>query len=402
MVDGLEEIRRLTHADIDEHLRLDEFAFQLEFTPERLQDLRAHTNPENIWGYFVDGQLAAQLMIWPLTVYVHGVPFPMGGIASVATWPEYRRGGKVAQLLRTSLIEMREAGQVVSMLAPFSFAFYRKYGWEMLMERKLYTLERADWPHFPDTGGTFERTTDWRHLAPIYEAYARRYNGMLQRTEEWWTRRIEQRKPGIRAVYRNAAGEPRGYLIYQVRNARIQIHELVFLDEDARRGIWNFIYNHDSMAREVTLVAPSDDSLPYLLDNPRIKQELEPYFMARIVDVGPFLRRYPFAAPDGDVTVALSLTDPHAPWNEKCFTICVDHHGAAEIEQGDARDVGTPPGSAHLPVVQMDIQNLSAMLMGYRRPMELYRLGRLLGNLEGVQRLEQILPARTTFLLDFF
>ncbi|TKH33755.1 GNAT family N-acetyltransferase, partial [Paenibacillus polymyxa] len=39
-------------------------------------------------------------------------------------------GGMVSRLLTHALEEMKTAGQSLSFLHPFSFAFYRKFGWE--------------------------------------------------------------------------------------------------------------------------------------------------------------------------------------------------------------------------------------------------------------------------------
>ncbi|WP_051344356.1 GNAT family N-acetyltransferase [Alicyclobacillus herbarius] len=409
-VTGLEEIRRLRREELTQHLTLDEFAFQFQFDPETRQQILHEVDAATILGCFIDGELVAQAQVLPLTAYVAGTPYAMGGVASVATWPEYRRGGKVARLLRRALLEMREAGQTLSMLAPFSFAFYRKYGWEMLMERRLYTLSEREWPRFPDTGGRLERTTDWQRLSRIYEAYARRYTGMLSRTEHWWEQRIARRKPGQRAVYINASGAETGYILYQVQQNVLTVHELVFLDEDARRGLWNFIANHDSMAREAKLVAPLDDTLPYLLDNPRITQELEPYFMARIVDVEAFLQTYPFVPVDEAWRLLFSVTDTYAPWNEAGFQVqWRDLANSSEkvcVHRMDGQAVGiqaqTTRGSSGELIVDVDIQDLTAMLMGYQRPVRLWQMGRLHCDERAVALLERVVPQQTPYLLDFF
>ncbi len=401
---GLEEIRRLTQEELGEHLALDEFAFQFQFDADTRQQVLEQTDASTILGCFVDGRLAAQAQVLPLTAYVAGVSYPMGGIASVATWPEHRRGGKVARLLRRALVEMRAAGQSLSMLAPFSFSFYRKYGWEMLMERRMYTIPEPWWPRFPDTGGRMERCQDGQRLAPIYEAYARRYTGMLQRTSDWWQQRIARRKPGVWAVYINAAGEETGYVLYQVKDSLLTVHEWVHLDEDARRGLWNFIANHDSMAREVKLTAPLDDTLLYLLENPRIQHEVDPYFMARIVDVESFLRRYPFRSLGDAVSVTLSIADPCADWNQASFHVRVGADGQVGVRRLGGPEVvwEAVSGIQDSAAVDVDVQDLAAMLLGYRRPRQLAELGRLRARPTGVEVLEQLIPEQTPYLLDFF
>ncbi|GGJ11246.1 acetyltransferase [Alicyclobacillus cellulosilyticus] len=394
-----EQIRTLRPEDVDQHLALSQFAFQYELSPEELAERRARIRPEDVLACYVDGQLAAQLTILPLTVYLAGQTFATGGIAGVATWPEHRRGGKVARLLRTALVRMRDAGQSVSMLAPFSFAFYRRYGWEHCIDRKQYTIDRALWPPVSRPAGRFVRTERWQDVAPVYEAFARRYAGMLSRSDEWWETRVRTQKPGIIAVYYDERGEARGYLIYRVRQQEMTIHEWVALDDTARQALWYFVRQHDSMAAKATLVAPVDDPLPFLLPEPRIEQQVIPYFMARIVDVAAMLRQYPF--PPMNVPLHVRITDPDAPWNEGLFTV---HPG---VEDPARRVTHTPVAAddaAAVPEdhIACDIQAFTAMMFGYLRPGQLAAAGRIGGSPAALMNWDQAVLRQTPFLYDFF
>lgn len=70
-----------------------------------------------------DGEVAAKAHLIPFEIYLEGEPLRMGGIGSVATYPEYRRQGYVKGLLTHLLAVMKEEGQTVSMLHPFSVSF---------------------------------------------------------------------------------------------------------------------------------------------------------------------------------------------------------------------------------------------------------------------------------------
>src|SRR4051812_5295884 len=99
---------------------LSEFAFQFKLPPERKESHRLTFRPEENWGAFDErGMLLSGLMLLPLETWIQGKKLAMGGIAGVATWPEARRQGCVSKLLVHSLNTMREAGQTISMLAPF-------------------------------------------------------------------------------------------------------------------------------------------------------------------------------------------------------------------------------------------------------------------------------------------
>src|SRR5699024_10388426 len=102
--------------------------------------------------------------------------------SSVATWPEYRRQGMIKHLLRLALYYMRENGQTVSFLAPFSFAFYRKYGWELAFSEKHYSIPMAHLQKSWDAKGYVRRISrDTSLLNRIYNTYAKNYTGMLIR-----------------------------------------------------------------------------------------------------------------------------------------------------------------------------------------------------------------------------
>ncbi|WP_248928218.1 GNAT family N-acetyltransferase [Paenibacillus hamazuiensis] len=392
-----EEIRNLKEAELEESIRLSAFAFQYELKDGELEERKAKLKPEQQWGYFVDGKLASKLTLLDLNTWMQGRLFAMGGIASVATWPEYRRGGMVAKLLLKALETMKEQGQMLSYLHPFEFPFYRKYGWEMLTEHKRYELERMHLPELPPQPGRIERIgPNAKRLGPIYEEYAARYSGMLQRSAEWWEERILRNKKGTAAVWMNPEGDDRGYILYEVKDRTMTIHELILLDEAAWRGLWKFIANHDSMIRTVKLQAPAEDRLPVRLGNPRCKQETVPYFMVRVVDVEAFLRQYPFARTEEGAELTLRVEDTFASWNDGIFGIRITPDGTASIERPAASDKDLAAD------VSCDIQTLSTMLAGYQRPVFLRQTGRLQASEGMAALLEKLIPDRPTYLMDFF
>ncbi|CAN7686783.1 GNAT family N-acetyltransferase [Paenibacillus sp. LjRoot153] len=408
----MDQIRLLKQDDLHDSLALSEFAFQYTVLPEERDERLAGMASQQSWGYFAKDQLAAKLTILELETWINGKAFEMGGIAAVATWPEYRRQGMVGQLLSKSLEMMKESGQTVSFLAPFAFAFYRKYGWEAYIEYMRYEIATHQLPK-PEVaaGSTLQRIeAEPAVLNPIYEAYAKRFNGMLVRTEDWWRKRDFNKKKGIVTLYLNPAGEPEGYIIYQVKEKVLTVHELIALTEEANRGLLRLISNHDSMIDKVVCQAPLGDPLPFLLADPRIKQEIVPYFMARIVDAAAFLRGYSFhTVMEGvgdDKPLYLQLRDGHAEWNNGIFRIQPGHGEGNEVVNINEERVFVSGGGSEKEeerhVISCDIQTLTALLMGYKRASLLHRIGRLQGDAGEISRLERFIPERTTYLTDFF
>ncbi|MEK8132097.1 GNAT family N-acetyltransferase [Paenibacillus filicis] len=391
------DIRRIPAEQIAEAMELSAFAFQYELSEEDRRHREAMLPEQEQWGAYVDGRLAAKLAINDFQCYIQGHALPMGGVAGVATWPEYRRGGLVKKLILQALLAMKEKGQTISFLYPFEFGFYRKFGWEMCAEQKQLELVVSQLPKWPGGKGKVVRSDGgWEVLHTIYSAYAAGYNGMLNRSEAWWTHRVLFTKRGMTAVYYNEAGEPAGYVMYQVKERVLKVHELIALNHEAKLGLWRFLSDHDSMLEKLTWNAPTDEALPFLLDNPRVKQEIVPTIMARIVDVPAFLDKFPFAS-GMEGSFCLKIQDEHAPWNQAVWHVTVDESGKAVV-----REAAEELGNLNLPQLACSVQTLSALLMGYRTASFLHEIGRLQGEEQAVELLERLVPPQAVFIGDFF
>lgn len=391
------EIRNLKPTEMIDAIRLSEFAFQYELTETEREERLKTMDPKQVWGGFIEGRLASKLNILDLHVWIHGKIFSMGGIAGVATWPEYRRQGMVGQLIRHGLQVMKTKGQSVSLLAPFSYGFYRKYGWEMLTELKKYEIDIAKLPRYPAGDGSIRRVGhDFALLNSIYERFAANYNGMLTRPEQWWRNHVfaRKKKQATAAVYYTPDGEAAGYILYDVKERQCTIYEFVSLDPQASRAIWKFVADHDSMIDKVVVSMPMDDQLPYLLLDPRIKHENEPCFMARIVDAESFLSEYPWACDHSHDRLRLAIRDDHAEWNQGVFEVRRENNRVQCIRIDNEAVDGTE--------IQCDIQSLSVMLFGYKRPQFLHAVERIEGNASAIAALEQWIPNRATCFYDFF
>lgn len=380
-----------------EIMELSQFAFQYVRSEQEQIKERFAAEPAARWGVIVGDQLAAQASVLELTTYIAGKTFAMGGVAGVATWPEYRRQGFVGKLLVHALEDMRKKGQVLSFLHPFSYGFYRKYGWETYTEHKTYTIQTSQLPPRVAYKGQIERVKGYDCLYEIYDAYAKQYNGTLARTELWWKYRIRAEKPSQIAIYRDTDGEVKGYLIYKVQQKEMKVDELVSLTTEAYTALWSFIAQHDSMIEKVTVNAPIDDRVADMLPDPRIKQEVVPYTMGRVVDVEEFLAQYPFLEADKEDHVYLQVIDEHAPWNNGSYELIVSASGQAAVnrlEEGQANQDDDR--------LQLDIGALTMLFLSYRKGRELSFIKRIQGKPDTLNRLQNRIPERTSYLPDFF
>ncbi len=391
------EIRVLTSEDYLKSMKLSEYAFQYKVPetdiPKRLETLKKH----RLLGIFEGDELASKLHILSLKVLLGETEWKMGGIAGVATYPEHRRKGYVNALMRKALADMNQDECVVSFLHPFQIDFYRRFGWEIISDNRKVTVEKINLHKVDPQSGKIERHTEKGHtgeIEKVYRQYAAMHSGMLVRDAEWWNSSVYGSQ--FAAVYYDSENVAAGYLLYEVKDNIMKVEEYVSLTNEARKGLWNFICQHDSMVDKVEVMLSVHDPFPYFLKEPKLKTEVSPYFMGRIVNAEKALSSYPFLHSDTDRKVFIHLDDRAAPWNTGSYLISREGIKFYPVKEGSSC-VTEPKRGLH-----MNINSLTAILFGYKRPQDLHDLELLKGDIDEVEQLEKIIPAFKPFFYDFF
>jgi predicted acetyltransferase len=370
-----------------EAINLSEYAFQYKVPEERIPQLIERMKKHQIvYGILDDQKIAAKLHLLPHYVYLQGEQWKMGGIAGVATYPEYRRNGYVKALLSHSLEAMRSKGMTLSMLHPFDVAFYRKYGWELFSNRLTTTLKKSDLKRKREVDGKIKRwSPEGEHpvLSAIYERYAKQFSGMLVRDAAWWKTVVSDMQV---AVYYDESESAKGFMLYIIKDSKMTVEEFIPLNAEARVGLWNFICQHDSMVEKVKLITHEQEPLFFSLHEPRVESDVKPYFMVRIVDVEEFLQKFSFKLESLYKPLRVSVRDSYAQWNNKAFVF--SNQGIEETEE---------EADLHI-----SIQHLATICFGYKRPAELVDAGLMEGNEQAVKKLESLIPPTQSFFYDFF
>lgn len=381
---------RLKEDKFREALRLSEYAFQYKVDEDRLQQqITKMKESHEVYGIMEGENLAAKLHLIPFHIYIGKEKFKMGGVAGVATYPEYRRSGYVKELLQHSLQTMKKDGYTVSMLHPFAVSFYRKYGWELCANFLVCHMTKSDLVMKKQVNGTVKRFNKESHpeeVEKLYETFAELFSGMLVRNEKWWLQAVYDDL--TLAIYYDENQTAAGYMLYKIENYKMTVEEFVPLHNEARNGLWNFICQHDSMIKDLEMTVSENEPLLYTLQEPRVKTEIKPYFMGRIVDVEQFLKQYELNWNNVQQEVILHITDSFAQWNN--ITVRIANHEITIIEE--PIDKG----------IKLDINALSTILFGYRRPLELNELELISGSEEEIRAFESVVPVRKPFIYDFF
>lgn len=398
--------------DHDEAVRrLLTYAFQPENGPEL--DDEDHDRPKEYHRrglYDVDSDtpdgdldpddLTVMCAYYDFTARVRGDFHHAGGVSAVASPPESRRQGYIADLLSELHREFREADIPFAVLWPFKYAFYRHFGYAMTNKSTRTSVPPADLGDVvPDPAGSFRRldADDYAELDEVHRRWATEPLG-LRRTEGWWRYRAFQgwRKDPYVYGWENDEGALRGYLFYSVDedgdDKRMDVYELAAVDDEARGHLLRFCRDHDSQVDTVRLrEGPGETRLLDSLSDPRAADvEVHPGPMVRLVDLEAAVAALSF--PDDETgSVTLAVDDDHCDWNDGTFDLTVGDDGATCL-RSDAE-----------PDASLDVGALSQLVVGSLSVHELERNGELTLEDDGAREtLAALFPSEDVYLREGF
>lgn len=322
--------------------------------------------PTTMIGAWDEGGMQARLSIIGYQVHLGAqVVLPMGGIGGVCCLPASRGKGYAGELLKVALRTMHEAGQPLSSLYPFSWDFYRRYGWEWVGLNRTYAVPTRLFKPASETEFVRAATPEDRpKIAAVYTQLARKYRGMLARTDKQWNSVLEDREEHYTYTYLyehpsehpseqpSDVGSAEGYLTYNGgKPEETRLQEFVATTPRARRALLGLLRRHEMQVDKFKWDAPSDDPLYHQLCHNDIETRIEPMTQGRIVDVAFALSAWS-PARDATGSFTLAVQDEHAPWNEGTWRV--------EFEQGNVDIERTDDA----PQLSMPIQSLSQAYYG--------------------------------------
>lgn len=356
------------------------------------------------WGLFADGDLRAAYTLVPFQAHWgEQLTLPLGGVAGVATFAEARGQGHIGQLLRHMLRVMRDAGQPLSALYPFAWAFYRRYGWEWVGEKQRVTLPLRELRAAPEGKNVREvrgdEATVRAALTPLYSAFARNYRGVFDAETTRWNGRLGHDDNRTTYAYVHqppGAAAPDGYLLWRFDSqSRVgRVREFVAQTPEAHRGLLSLLHYFGTQCDKADLATlPADNQLWHHVMHWDVETKVSPVFMGRVVDVPVALAALapPPGLPNGAVT--LVVQDEHAPWNEgKWLVVC----------EGGVVTCAPAPTSS-VPDLSLDIQALGQAFWGTPSLASLARAGRAtVANANALPWLDRLLSGPPVFTLDDF
>jgi predicted acetyltransferase len=331
----------------------DMWAYCFNDTPEFI-DFFFQTcyKPENTVVALEGDRVCSCLQLLPYRIKLRGRPVEVCYIVGVATWPEYRGMGYASRLLQYADELLRERGIHVSILLPFQYEFYRKYGWEICYDLLTYR-ELEPFKSRNLLSGTFikiDPKRDFEELAKCYLQFMGRFHGYVIRNQENWHKMIRDLEldHGTSYLYRQD-GTATGYIFYIIEENLLTIKELVYLNPSAKEALLQLALSHTGQVNRILWKAPASDKTYLNMKDSRGKLEKEAFVMGRIHDITGALSDIPFhGAP-----FILKVDDPVYSSSNGCFLIR-NENGVSMVSKTDKE-----------PDADIDIRTLTQLLWGY-------------------------------------
>ena len=322
-----------------------------------------YTNENTLVGV-VEGKLVCSLQMLPYKLNFHGESVDVCYIVGVATLPEARGKGYMDQLLRKSIEILDDRGHGITILLPFRYDFYRKYGWETCFWHKEYALEISELKPLRKRYGTIKRLdteNEMELVSEIYDRFIKDKNGSILRSNKDWQCLFADFSFEEARSYLllNELGIAEGYIIFSIKDDLVNIFDMAYVHYKAYRGLMDFIYMHGAQAKKVIWKAPSDDMMLSYLDNPKEGVALKPLTMVRIVNAEKVFSLLCMQCYE-IVDIIIKIEDDFAQWNTGIFRISKGN--VKKLESDEAELV-------------CSIQTLSLLAMGAMSIEEAHKAG---------------------------
>jgi predicted acetyltransferase len=335
-----------------------------------------HVGLEHLIVVEANGELVASLVCSPGWARFCEDVVPLCAVGGVATLPEHRRHGYAGMMMEEAVRLLFRKGYHTSALWPFSYAYYRKFGWEVGSEHRRYVCSTEFTSGLSSPEGVRPALkSDLPAVSALIDRFARRHNCVTVRDGAWWDciRTIHRYDYGgtddpatcLAPWVHEADGEIDGYAFYRIEGdgeqARVEIKELVADNRQARLALLNRI--SEAGPSSLAFYAPVDDDFLQDLSDPRqVKTELHPGFQFRVINP-PAALELRTVDPSLDITLAFSISDP----------VLTAFYFSVKTADGKIVTSRELSGSQ----LSMDIRTFSQLYSGYITPSRAYELGKI-------------------------
>ncbi len=244
----------------------------------------------------VDGAPASCMQLIPHQIALRNHTYPINYVSGVATLPQHRHKGLVREMFSFGFLEMEKREEPISLLVPFNYPFYEKFGYKQcynkvfryanrLPKQKFYTKE--------DLSPSLIQRLD-----SIYRQSMTGKTGYALRTKQDWQKILED--------------------LLIISDGKIGVHQT-----DGNDDGYALISSHPKEGFELHEVLGNCD-IPF-------REEEKPFAMARILDIKALLSHW---VTDFTGCWRIKIVDENIPKNN--LTLCLENGKAEECTTYDS------------------------------------------------------------------
>ncbi|WP_031363258.1 GNAT family N-acetyltransferase [Caballeronia sordidicola] len=324
------------------------------------------------YGAFEDDRLIGTTDSYAGTIAVPGGErVPHAAVTHVGVLPGHTRRGVAKALLVRQLEDAAKRGEALASLRAASASIYGRFGYAVASSAATIEVDAVNARMHVDVARGSVQLIDtddaWRRMPVLYRSLLPERAGAIDRGAYWW-RLQELRQQGALTPSHVAVHGEEGYVRYHAvpsanwfaeRQRTIVVDDLVAASPETYAALIAHVLSLDLVHRIVLTARPTDDLLPWLLEDYRHAKatDLRDETWLRIVDTRIALnaRRY-----SDDASVVIDVTDPLLAQNNGRFQITSN---------------GVVPSDA-TPDVTADVAALAAAYLGGTRWWQLVQSGR--------------------------
>lgn len=324
-------LRKLTDEDSREHNKVasQAYAYGCDI------DDNAHLTGAQVIGAFDGENLMADMRITDAENYFEGSILSCAGIGGVASKPEYRNRGAVRRLFNAFFNgELLEKKYDISILYPFSEAYYRKFGYEVMSKSLELTVPFKEILSPRNSNVELFDGSNTEKLYRLYNAAASKFNLAFRRDGSCRFSDKPYKDARYTYMWKNADGEVRSLASFSVDrpNKVIYVYEIYYLDRESLGGILGFLKNYEGNQETVIFkkLPLNTPVLNFISNEKPIVQKGFNMGCARIIDVEGVLNKKKY--PDGNGRFTVQIVGDTVEANNAVFNVEYEN-GRGEIKR---------------------------------------------------------------------
>jgi len=221
-------------------------------------------DPKDTLVWEENGKVVATLQMQSKAISLYGTVIPGNYIFGIATLPEFRCRGIAKALLEYSFEVAVEREHIVSLLIPFNYRFYEKFGYKMSHKLVKASIKKKFAPNMRSRH-IIKSDYTIADLQNVHRKFCEQLNGWIVRSNNEFRLILEDvisNWNGHCLVCRNNSGENIGYTIGILKDDKFSAHEMAYVNDYARDSlIFEIFEKFDCNEIEVTSPLAKCDGL---------------------------------------------------------------------------------------------------------------------------------------------